>query len=575
MNKLLKIEVFGPQNAEENLQRAEKHSAEKGMIEAKEQRDASYEELCKSNIALKREISERMIIEEALKKSKFEAEQANLAKSQFLANMSHEIRTPMNGIIGMTDLTLKTELSEEQRNYLNIVKSSSLVLLMVLDDILDYSKIEACKISLVVLPFDIRNTLHEVIDLFAIVAKQKGLVVNLKLDNKIPNVITGDSFRLRQVLSNLVGNGVKFTSQGEINLKVNLVEQKDQALKLKFVVSDTGIGIAEDNLEKLFQRFSQVDESNTRQYGGTGLGLAISKMLIEMMGGEINVQSRVNEGSSFCFTAVFGLQEKDVEFLEEGCPEPLVFSKPKMKKVLLAEDDLVSKNMMTIILKKNGFEVSTVENGRDAISAFQNEKFDLILMDINMPFMDGYTATSLIRAQERTMEHYTPIIAMTAYALKGDREKCLKAGMDDYLSKPISIYQVVKILRKYVQNENSEKDVGSDLYLNETVQAFMADSGLDKNTCEELINAFCTQAQATIMGIKDAVLQENLQGMGLLLHRLKGSAGNVRAREIARLALEAEGALEHSDVDKVGQILSKIEKVLRKFNGGRGEHKDD
>lgn len=557
------------------LDKTETHRAEKVVFEAKEQAEAAYEELCKSNAALKLEISERMDIEEALRKSKFEAEQANLAKSQFLANMSHEIRTPMNGVIGMTELTLITELTEEQRDYLNIIKSSSSALLMVLNDILDYSKIEDGKISLEVLPFDIRSTLHEVIVLFSVGAKQKGLVVNWNFDSQIPPIVLGDSFRLRQVLSNLVGNGVKFTTRGEINLKVNLVEQNEHELKLKFVVADTGIGIAEDKLEKLFQRFSQVDQSSTRQYGGTGLGLAISKMLIEMMNGEISVESKENKGSSFSFTAVFGRHTNDVKCIEVASHEPIVFVNPIMKKVLLAEDDLVSRNMMTIILKKNGFEVLTVENGRDAIAAFKNRKFDLIFMDINMPFMDGYTATSIIRSQEQMLDYYTPIVAMTAYALKGDREKCLEAGMDDYISKPINIGKVVDILRKYIKDEKPERQgLGSNPNLNEIVLALMADSGLNKGISEELVNAFCAQAEGLILGIKETVAKKDLPGIEILLHQLKGSASNVRARQIAQLAIKAEETMK-LDFDKVGQVLQEIEDALRTLVVGREEDEND
>ncbi len=459
-NAILEEEVAERVKAQEEIEKLNSELETKivertyQFIEARIQTEAANAELIKINDALTKEIAERIEIENALRKSKFEAEQANIAKSKFLANMSHEIRTPMNGIIGMTELALLTELDSIQREYLSVVKSSSKSLLRVLNDVLDYSKIDAGKVDLVVAPFDIREVTQEVITLFDVAARQKNLYIEMSIDERIPKLILGDSVRLRQVLSNLVGNGVKFTLSGGIKINIFISALLEDSLELKFVVSDTGIGIAEDQLDKLFKRFSRVDDSNNRLFGGTGLGLAISEKLVEMMGGKIGVVSKESVGSDFYFTACFRLREAIDPLNQKNIPSlsPFEAKKTADKKVLLVEDDKVSSTLAVIILRRMGLQVIAAGNGKEAIDAYRKEKFDLILMDINMPYMDGYSATSVIRLSEQNLGlgSHTPIIAMTAYALSGDKEKCLEAGMDDYITKPIDISELEGKVEKWI-----------------------------------------------------------------------------------------------------------------------------
>jgi PAS domain S-box-containing protein len=441
------------------------------------------------------DISEQRAARDAMQRAVESAEAASRAKSEFLANMSHEVRTPMNGIIGMTELVLESELTPEQRADLGLVKASADALLSIVDDILDFSKIEAGKLDIEDVPFDLRQMVEDSVRVMALRARQKGLALRCDLPAGLPRNMRGDPGRLRQVLINLIGNAVKFTSEGGITVALALGREDDERCEIAFSVSDTGIGVPQEKQKLIFEAFAQVDGSTTREYGGTGLGLTICRRLVILMQGQIGVRSEPGQGSTFSFTVplrhtglapvaplpalqVPGGGALQAESREQslrdrmqphwsGLPPPGPApgspapgspasssgfgAEPRAGslRVLLAEDNPVNQRLALRLLEKMGHRVTLVDSGLTALELATQGRYDLVLMDVQMPGLDGLAATRHIRQWEQATGHRTPIVAMTARAMAGDRERCLEAGMDDYLSKPVDVARLRELLARY------------------------------------------------------------------------------------------------------------------------------
>jgi PAS domain S-box-containing protein len=533
----------------------------------------------------------------ALEKEKIIAEAQNLSKSEFLANMSHEIRTPLNGIIGITEILLDMNLNEKQHELMKTMLTEAESLLRLVNDILDFSKIESGKLELDKQGFDLKTLIEDICRIYSVSSKKKDLDFDCSIGFDIPSNLIGDPCRLRQILNNLLGNALKFTNNGRISLKVFLEEKLQNSIILRFVITDSGIGIPEDQQEKVFERFTQADSSITRNYGGSGLGITISRQLAELMGGTLGLESRVGEGSKFWFTAEFSIDRGQLPY-KPSLKAPVISNNTKQCSILLVEDYVTNQEIALRHLSSAGYNADLAENGMKAIEMFRKMPYDIILMDIQMPVMGGFEATKCIRAieNENSVKKNNcvgaVIIAMTAHAISGYRERCIDEGFNDFITKPIRKDSLLAIISYWIEKtpEHAEEygNEDSDSIITITSNEMEDAQGDNVKICqhetpinletainefegdEELLfrvaDGFLSNVKNQIVKIRKAFEEANPEIIRSEAHAIKGGAANLTAIDLSCVASELESAGHSADFESIPGIMQRFQQEFERLD---------